>query len=519
MQAFLAAEFDAGCRESIRIDSAGTEPGGGHDKPAGPDGVLGLDSPIKTVLESLKRKQLPSSRALEIVGDDNPDAAARSLLRAVRTPELATSCDSWVPALLLSPRPGLGASRLCDLAYAYAKASGEALDLSRMPALASVLGTSDALGLMLVNNPEWANDLMGDPPAPPLLTLHPECFDEVREIRARGLLSAAARDLLGCPVQSTLVELSALADFYLVESFRCAGRKLKISVPALFALGQLGSCDSGFRSALEVLCVDEVENQAQGSRDGTGGTERQLELTRLLECVRSEFSKSSDSGSLDILRPMRPLLGLVADSVESAVGILSADHCEELGRLSEHVRPLFGSDSLSTELTSRVWQSVASQAGAGFGWSRERARRAARIETADAEDLVLASGGIRDIETIVRHLEPAIDEVVEQGVHPGILTSLYRIDETHRNHSGVDSQKLIDAYCWLRRAEHALHFMTMRGSHFFPQDPVGQQRLARCMGYREVDVQDARSRLLADRQLIRQAVENQFDSIFEPSGN
>lgn len=478
-----------------------------------------MDSLIKTVLESLKRKQLPSSRALEIVGDDNADAAARALLRAARTPELAASCDSWVPALLLSPRPGMGASRLCDLAHAYAKSTGEVLELSRMPVLATVLGTSDALGLMLVNNPEWTDDLMGDPPASPLLTRRPERFDEVREIHARGLLSAAARDLLGCPVESTLEELSALADFSLVEVFRCAGRELNIAVPALFALGQLGSCDTGFRSALEVLCVDEAENQALRSRDGAGDAERQLELARLLQCVRSEFATRSRSGSLGILHPMRPLLGLVADSVENAVDILSADPCAELVRLSGRVRPLCGNSSLSAELTFRVRQSVASQSCTGLGRSQEQARRAARIETADVEDLVLASGGIRDIEAIVRHLEPAVDEVVKPDGCPGILTSLYRIDEANGNRSGVDTRELIDAYCWLRRAEHASHVMTMQGSPFFPQDPVGQQRLARCMGYREVDARDARSRLLADRQLIRQAVENQSDSIFQPTGN
>ncbi len=182
----------------------------------------GLDSLVKSVLESLMRNECPSYRALEIAGEPDPAGAARALLQASGLEELAASRGSWVPALLVSARPGQGSTRLYQLALAYTKATGENLDPASMPALAPVLGASEQLGQMLVDNPDWVDDLVGDPPAPPYLGGPAASFSAIREARSRGMLSAVSRELLGCPLETSLAEFTGLADACLETSLHCA---------------------------------------------------------------------------------------------------------------------------------------------------------------------------------------------------------------------------------------------------------------------------------------------------------
>lgn len=157
------------------------------------------------------RHETPPLRCLEIAGEPDPSGAAGALLQAASLQELAASRASWVPALMVSARPGLGATRLYQLAEAYTKATGEKLDPARMPARAPILGSSAQIGQQLVDNPAWADDLVGDPPAAPDLSGSAANFDAIRESQSRGMLSVVARELVGCPLETRFAELTGLA--------------------------------------------------------------------------------------------------------------------------------------------------------------------------------------------------------------------------------------------------------------------------------------------------------------------
>ena len=113
--------------------------------------------------------------------------------------------------------------------------------------------------------------------------------------------------------------------------------------------------------------------------------------------------------------------------------------------------------------------------------------------------------GIGEIEHFVHGLamrHGGQDATLRRGNVLDLLPALARsgaLDER-------DARSLVDAYGWLRRAEHFLQLAQESAPPVFPDARAAQIGLARSMGYREVDAESALRRLLRDRSAVRAQV-------------
>lgn len=473
-----------------------------------------MDSLFSSILESLLRGEAPPLRSLEIAGEQDPSAASMAFLRASSLEELAASRASWVPALMVSARPGLGATRLHELALAYTKQTGESLDPGRMPALALVLGSSERMGQLLIDNPEWADDLVGDPPAPPDLCGSAASFCAIRESQSRGMLSAVARELIGCPLETTFAELTGLAEACLETALECASAETGVTAPAMFALGQFGGGELGLSPAVDLLFVDPPGGSNAGRDERACEDSRTRKRLAQIEILLTHLQRglgaaSAEGVSYQLDYSQRPT-GIVSIGVASTIAYFTGAASTGERRLVERIRPLQADPVLAKELVRGLAQ-PSGEAKLQSVVDNELKYRAERRAGKSENDLIQGVGGVCDLEAIVHvHWAAATDRRCD-GDEQTLLAALYELGTTGAMKADA-SARLSDAYSWLRRAEHSMQLVNADPSQCFPRDPQGQIVLARCMGYREPDANRARERLLTDRQEIQQEVQDQFEN-------
>ena len=471
-----------------------------------------MDTLIRSVLESVLRSEAPPLRALEVVGESQPVRAAEALLAAGSLPELAASRSSWVPALMVSARPGRGAQLLAELALNYHEVTQHRLDPARMRSLALVLGSSELMAQLLLANPEWADDLEGDPPDPPDLSGSAPSWSAIRESKSRGLLVAVARELLGCPLEVSLAELSGLADACLETALHCASADTGIEAPALFALGQLGGNEIGISPKVDLLLIDR-----DSKKEGSLNLDRKAELELFANYFRRMLEEEDAFGPLYRLELGYRPEGLLAGQVSDARRQLRKCRSAMERRLMLRVRGIAGPSDIIEDFLSGFNSRIPRSQMTLVAEESSREWREWRAASSPA-DLLTGTGGIREVEAIVHiHWARFAEDAIGDWGQRTILDGLYELRECGFISEDAGA-RLADAYSWLRRAEHSLQLVGTDSPRDFPEHPGGALALARCMGYREPDARIARSRLLRDRQEVKEEVEVQFDSIRRAGG-
>jgi glutamate-ammonia-ligase adenylyltransferase len=127
-------------------------------------------------------------------------------------------------------------------------------------------------------------------------------------------------------------------------------------------------------------------------------------------------------------------------------------------------------------------------------------------------DLKEGPGGIRDVEFFVQSLQlfhGGRQELLRSG---NVLDSLAALRDLELLPETVTSS-LTDAYCWLRRAEHALQLAEEQQTARFPRNAREQLALARRMGYADPEANSAHNRLLDDWTAVRNEVRTHFDAL------
>src|SRR5262247_2227864 len=244
-----------------------------------------MDALAASFLQGLERGA-PDRELLHRAGEPEPERAAAGFLRAMRDADLAASRALWVPALLRSARPGVGAERLAQRVRHQGQ---RAPDPARAPALAPVLGSSSALSRFLLRRPEAWRELEGELPPPPDGRPPAAEWDPIRRAKYRGLLRIAGRDLLGRPFAAGLRELSDLADACLAAALEAAARETRTPAPALLALGKLGGRELNFSSDVDLLFL-------YPPPPGGDALARNEEVSRLVRRFKSQLETSGDEG-------------------------------------------------------------------------------------------------------------------------------------------------------------------------------------------------------------------------------
>jgi glutamate-ammonia-ligase adenylyltransferase len=451
---------------------------------------------------------------LRVVGEPDPEAAARAFLLAARDPDLAASRADWVPALLRSARPGFGAQCLEELARRAREAGAARLDVARCPALPAVLGASNALARQLLRRPAWVADLEGAlPEAPDANGVEPE-WEAIREAKYRGLLRIAARDLLARPFEASLRELSDLADGCLAAALVAAAREAAVEAPALLALGKLGGRELNFSSDVDLLFVYETPAAADP-------LEHNHAVARLIRRFKTALEAHSEGGfgyRVDLgLRPEADT-GVLANPCDAALGYYEAFGAEWERQMLIRLRPVAGppgvGERFAREIAPFVYRRLIDP-----GVMRSVHDMKARIEDErrragrDLEfDLKEGPGGIRDVEFLVQSLQLFFggrEPTLRTGNVHQALAALARLGHLPEATAGA----LAATYSWLRRAEHALQLAEERQTARFPAEPAGQIALARRMGYADAEAGSARTRLLEDWTAARGEVRSHFEAL------
>jgi glutamate-ammonia-ligase adenylyltransferase len=452
--------------------------------------------------------------ALVRVGEREPERAAAALLRAASDAQLARSLAVWVPALLRSAHPAVGAERLVDLVHRARHGGCPAPDPAQAPALAALMGSSSALSRVLLRRPEWWTDLVGNPPAAPDVAPPQPSWDAIRQTKYRGLLRIAARDLLERPFAASLRELSDLADACLRAALAAAESDTRTSSPALLALGKLGGRELNFSSDVDLLFLYPVP-------PGGDALARNQEVGALVRHLKAKLEATGDEGfayrvDLD-LRP-EGRSGVIANSVDAALGYYETFGQEWERQMLIRLRPVAGppgaGEAFAREIAPFVYRRHIDP-----GVMRSVRDMKARIEDErrragrDLEvDLKEGPGGIRDVEFLVQSLQ-LFHGGGEQSLRTGnVLDGLEAIERLGLLPPDTVAA-LTTAYTWLRRAEHALQLAEEQQVSRLPREQPAQLALARRMGYADADGQLARSRLLEDWTAVRTEVRTHFEAL------
>jgi glutamate-ammonia-ligase adenylyltransferase len=472
-----------------------------------------MDALSATFLASLDRKA-PDPAALRRVGETEPERATAAFLRAARDPALAVSRAAWVPALLRSARPGIGAERLAELAQRARHSGLPVPEPRRAPGLPLLLGASSALSRVLLRRPAWWQELVGEPPPPPDASPPTPDWEAIRRAKYRGLLRIAARDLLGRPFAASLRELSDLADACLAAALRAAEEQTRTPAPALLALGKLGGRELNFSSDLDLLFLYPVP-------PGGDALARNEEVGRLVRHLKSQLEASGDEGfayrvDLD-LRP-EGRAGVIANSVEAALAYYESFGQEWERQMLIRLRPVAGprgvGEAFAREVAPFVYRrhidpQVMRSVREMKARIEEQRRRAGRdLET----DLKEGPGGIRDVEFLVQSLQ-LFHGGGERALRTGNVLEALAALERLRILPAETAASLASCYTWLRRAEHALQLAEEQQTARVPRERPAQLALARRMGYADPDAQTALSRLLEDWTAVRAEVRGHFEAL------
>lgn len=423
--------------------------------------------------------------------------------------------DAAAAACAASPDPDLaitGVERWSDATGALP----DAPDL--LSALALLCGASRMVAALLARRPRELRRAVRGPHAARPRTedelrrvvaraarrLHPDDVDGLhrvlRRIRAREVIRIALRDLHGASVADVTAELSALAAAALDAAIRFHGKRLlaRHGSPAglegrepgagfcAIAMGKLGARELNFSSDVDLLYVYDGDGVTSGARPLT----HFAFYAKLAELVSESIGKVTEDGfvfRVDLnLRPDGHS-GPIVNSVRAA-----ELYYQSFGRTWERnalvkARPAAGDraagDALLRALEPFVWRrSLDFEVVAEMHAMKRRID--ARAGAEGAADLKLGRGGIREVEFFVSALQllhgGQAEALRERAVVPALDRLLYAgiVPARDRDH-------LVDAYVFLRRAEHRVQMVDGAHTHRLPPD--GERlALARAMGFPEV---------------------------------
>ena len=455
---------------------------------------------------------------LVTLGVRNPKRAVRAFDVALAHEDLSGAADQWLVPLLQAGRPAFGAELLVELADEVRKTAARPLAPNYWEPLTRVLGNSTFLARLLLQNPDWVDDIDQEQPDRMPVPGPLQSAAEIRRYKYRGLLRVAARDLSGRPFREGLDELSELADRSLTSAFECIEAELSMSGPALFALGKLGGSELNFSSDVDLLFLYAGDSGDEGEADESRRKQEVETFARAFKRLLEERTPSGFGYRVDYdLRPGgKPAPLAISDT--SALDYYWGQGRPWERQMLVRLRGLCGSQEVLNHFVSGIEPYVYQRDinPDTLASVREMKGRIERERRASGVDLSLAlkegRGGIRDVEFLVQALQLFIGGREPELRTGNVLEALGGL-ETARALSAPAVSDLASSYEWLRRAEHALQLDEERQLHRLPADENAQLKLARRMGYHEFSGKDARRRMLSDLSESQAAVSRHFDAL------
>jgi [glutamine synthetase] adenylyltransferase / [glutamine synthetase]-adenylyl-L-tyrosine phosphorylase len=361
--------------------------------------------------------------------------------------------------------------------------------------LTAVLGASAALGEHLARHPDQWHSLADQAAAtsrPTRLGLREAlatavgdatgrtAYDALRVAYRRCLLTLAARDLTASvEVDEVAAELADLAEATLGVALDIARREHPTdSRLAVIGMGKAGGRELNYVSDVDVVFVAEPAD--------AGATALAAAVMRICSETTSEGAIWPVDAGLRPEGKSGPLVRTLAS--HEAYYERWAKTWEFQALLK--ARPVAGDAELGgaylDAVSPLVW-TAAQRDGFVADVQAMRRRVLEHVPAADVDrEVKLGPGGLRDVEFAVQLLQLVHGRGDASLRSPTTLVALEALAKG--GYVGrEDAARLAAAYRFLRTVEHRLQLVQLRRTHLLPTDERELRRLARAMGYRDVE--------------------------------
>ncbi|MBI4026098.1 MAG: bifunctional [glutamate--ammonia ligase]-adenylyl-L-tyrosine phosphorylase/[glutamate--ammonia-ligase] adenylyltransferase [Verrucomicrobia bacterium] len=316
-------------------------------------------------------------------------------------------------------------------------------------------------------------------------------FSALRQVKRREMLRITVRDLTGCaPLEETVVELSALADFCLQNALASAMKEMAgrhgrpCAQFAIFGMGKLGGQELNYSSDIDLIFVYSEEGVI-------GRLTHHDYFTRIAEMIVAGMRSNGQGGSLfrvDLrLRP-EGNAGPITRSLESYENYYAA-FGEVWERMAlQKARLVAGDEELGYEFLQHL-QPFCFPRHLPPAALEEIHQIKSRIETEVLKEdtlerhVKLGKGGIREIEFAVQALQLLHGARQVFSQEKGTLKSLQALQRLELLRPD-DAAALTRAYVFLRSLEHRLQMREDRQTHLVPEDRATQTALAKGLGFK-----------------------------------
>jgi len=386
--------------------------------------------------------------------------------------------------------------------------------------LIAVFSYSHFLSEEILRHPEWADRLLESGNLQLVLTAEQmrEMLEstlparlppplEFARFRRRQLLRILIRDVLGLGTLPEITgELSALADTIVETAYERIRRQLvaECGVPqtstgeeshfSVIALGKMGGNELNYSSDIDLMFVYQENGDTSG---GTAGkiSNREFfvraanQLTSLLStyttegmCYRVDLRLRPDGSQGEVCISLEAARQYYANRARDwELQMMIKARVAAGGKVTGNALLDFVADrTYSTTLDFSAIEELSATRERLNEKLSARYHRQKKPQAADAINVKLARGGIRDIEFLVQCLQRLYGGTDSWVRHGGTMLALARLqDKGHL--SGAEYGRLASAYQFLRQLEHRLQIADDRQTHTLPVQPDALELLARRM--------------------------------------
>jgi len=348
---------------------------------------------------------------------------------------------------------------------------------------------------------------------------------QLRLIRARAMLRIVWREVHGlADLDDTLADLSALADAMLRVATQCAERLLEPRygivrdangqrIPlVVLGMGKLGGRELNLSSDIDLVFLFTEEGQTDGAR-GVSAQEYFGRLTRQIIALIDEVTVEGFVFRIDTrLRPFGesgpPVVSFAA--LESYL-LQHGRDWERYAYVKARVVGLQPGNEVTSDLYDNLIRPFVYRRYLDYGVFESlrdmHSMIAAEVKRRELKDNIkLGPGGIREAEFIVQSLQlvrggndPALQQRELQNVLPRLVGT--------RGLAAEDSDRLLEAYRYLRRLENFIQAIRDQQTHELPGGETDRARLCLAMGHPDW------SALQTELDRHRSSIASQFDAV------
>lgn len=318
------------------------------------------------------------------------------------------------------------------------------------------------------------------------------------------LISTALADLEGADLVATTRSLSSAMDDIVSDSLVATIAQVADRHPiapeirfAIIAMGKWGARELNYYSDIDLVFVHEPDGDDQAATHAAA-------LAIASRLMSNLSAPTFDGPTLNVDADLRPegTMGPLSRSLTGYSGYYQRwGEAWELQALLK-ARPAAGDNDLGLRFRALADQIIWEEGLDVDALRSIRALKSRAEEGARSSDIKRSRGGIRDIEFAVQILQLVHGRVDTDLRVTSTLDAIAAL--TDNGYIGEEeSERMTDAYRFLRNVEHRLQLRSLRQTHTLPGDQEGREWLGRSLGFHSDPASEFEERLAEVRENAR----------------